>query len=307
MALDPQARTLLDQLAALDAPAAQDQQLSEARDGWRTLSVIAGAVEEVASVADRAIPGPAGDIGVRVYRPADPSGAVLVWFHGGGWVLGDLESADANCRALANRSGAVVVSVDYRLAPEHPSPAGFDDCLAATSWVAARGADLGVDPARLAVGGDSAGANLAALVAIAARHLGAPVVRFQLLVYPVTDLTMGHPSIEENADGYLLTAATMRWFTESHLAGTDPADPSVSPLLVDDLSGLPPALVMTAGFDPLRDEGDAYAARLAYAGVAVDHTRYDTMIHGFFGMTALFEVARAAMDRAGATLRDSLA
>lgn len=307
MALDPQARTLLDQLAALDAPAAHDQPVTEARNGWRALCVLTGTVEEVASVADHSIPGADGEIGVRVYRPADPSAAVLVWFHGGGWMLGDLESADATCRALANRGGTVVVSVDYRLAPEDPGPAAFDDCLGATRWVAAHTDALGVEPGRLAVGGDSAGANLAARVAIAARDAGEPLVRFQLLVYPVTDLTMEHPSIEENGDGYLLTAATMRWFTENHLAGADATDPSVSPLLLDDLSGLPPALVVTAGFDPLRDEGDAFAAKLAAAGVQVDHARYDTMIHGFFAMTALLDVAREAMARAGDALRAALA
>ncbi len=303
MTLDPQARTLLDQLAAADTPPLEEQSVDEARQALAMLASLSPG-EEVASVADQTGP---GELPVRVYIPAQATGAVLVWFHGGGWVIGDLETADAACRGLANRSGATVVSVDYRRAPEHPAPTPFDDCLAATRWVAAPGAELGVDPSRLAVGGDSAGGNLAALVALAARDGGGPAIGFQLLVYPATDLTMSHPSIIENGEGHLLTAAAMGWFADHYLGDGDPTDPAVSPLHVGDLAGLPPAMVITAGYDPLRDEGDAYAERLSAAGVATEHVRYDGMIHGFFGLDALLDRSREAVTRAGAALRAALA
>jgi acetyl esterase len=267
---------------------------------------------EVERIEDRAVPGPVGDVPVRVYTPAGAAGAgrgVLVWIHGGGWVIGDLETADPTCRLLANRSGCVVVSVDYRRSPEAKAPAPLDDCLAVLRWVAADAAGLGVDGDRIAVGGDSAGGNLAALACLRLRDEGGPAVAFQLLVYPVTDLTRSSGSYEENAEGYFLTKASMVWFIDHHLSGTgiDPKDPLVSPLYADTLDDLPPALVITAEYDPLRDEGEAYAQRLREAGVDVEAVRYDGQIHGFFAMATLLEDGAAAVDRAGARLAEVLA
>jgi acetyl esterase len=266
--------------------------------------------EEIQRVDDRLVPTPEGDIAVRVYTPEAAVGAnrgVLLWLHGGGWVIGDLDTADATCRALANRAGAVVVSVDYRLAPEHPAPAALEDCLSALMWTVENAELLGVDATKVAVGGDSAGGNLAAMLCQRVRDDFGPEVDFQLLVYPVTDLTLGHPSMEENAEGYFLTKASMEWFVDCYLGDRERKDPAVSPLFADDLSGLPPALVITAEYDPLRDEGEAYATRLQEAGVPTQHLRYDGQIHGFFAMASMLDDARAALDVAGAALRTALA
>jgi acetyl esterase len=267
--------------------------------------------EEVAAVADHLVPGPRGDVPVRVYTPAsataaDPVG-VLVWMHGGGWVVGDLETADATCRQLANRAGAVVVSVDYRLAPEHTAPAALDDCLAALTWSIENASMLGATGPKVAVGGESAGGNLAAVLCQQALDDLGPQIDFQLLVNPVTDCTMSHGSIEENAEGYFLTKAAMAWFIGHYLGEADPKDPSVSPLFVDRCEGLPPAMVITSELDPLRDEGEAYAQRLREAGVPVDARRYDGQIHSFFVMTSLLDDGMIAVERAGAALRAALA
>jgi acetyl esterase len=262
----------------------------------------------LAAIEDRTLPGPAGEIPVRVYRPStEETLPALVFFHGGGWVIGSLESHDPTCRELAQRTGCAVVAVDYRLAPEHRHPAAADDCYAALCGVASRAGELGVDAERLAVGGDSAGGNLAAVTALLARERSGPRLAFQLLVYPVTDADFTRASYEENAEGYLLTRAAMQWFWDHY--APDPgtrAAPTAAPLRAPDLRGLPPALVQTAEFDPLRDEGEAYAARLREAGVPVTVSRYDGMIHGFFAMTALVDGARRAMDEAAAALRGAL-
>jgi acetyl esterase len=305
----PQVQTILDGLAAADGPELKDMSPQQARAMYRTLVLLAASAE-VARVEDRTISGPGGDVALRVYWPTAPAGdppGVLVWFHGGGWVIGDLESADPTARRLAEGAGVVVVSVDYRLSPEHPAPAAIDDAVAALSWTAAHAEELGVDPSRLAVGGDSAGGNLAALLCQRARAAGGPAIAFQLLVYPVTDLTQRHPSYEENAEGYLLTRDAMTWFIGHHLDGIDPADPLVSPLHADSLEGLPPALVITAEYDPLRDEGEAYAARLRDAGVPVEAVRYDGQIHGFLAMDSVLDDAKLALDRAAGALRAGLA
>jgi acetyl esterase len=309
MALDPQVKTLLDQLASLGGPPISELGVDEARALLESLNALAGPAPEVAKVEDRTFAGPAGDVQVRIYRPTDdPSPQpVLVWFHGGGWVLGSIQAGDHTCRALANQAGVVVVSVEYRLAPEHPYPAGRDDCYAALVWVAAYAAELGIDRDRIAVGGDSAGGNLAAAVALMVRDRGGPALRFQLLVYPVTDALMSHRSVQENAEGYMLTADAMKWFVELYLdPGVDPRDPYVSPIYAADVSGLPPALVITAEFDPLRDEGEAYGKRLQAAGIAAKVSRYDGMIHGFFGMTAMIDAAQPAVDEAAHALREAL-
>src|ERR1700691_2510492 len=230
----------------------------------------AAAGDPAEDVEDRTVPGPGGDIRIRIYRPEGAESAPLVtFFHGGGWVIGDIDTHDGSCRILSRRTGAVVVSVDYRLAPEHPFPAALDDCDAAVTWVAGQAEDLGGDPGRLAVAGDSAGGNLAAAVTLRARERGGPAIAAQPLVDPAVDFTTVRPSELSTGEGYLLTAAAMHWFAAQYLGDHDPSDPRASPLLAD-LTGLPPAVVATAEFDPLRDEGRAYADALRDAGVAVD-------------------------------------
>ncbi len=299
--LDPALKTVLDQLAATGGPALSDMPPTEAREMYKLLATMDGGPEEVDSLVTREIEG----VPCRVYRgkgaPRGPR-PVLAWFHGGGWVIGDLDTADATASKLANRSGCVVVSVDYRLAPEHPFPAPLDDCWSVTRWLAEGGASsIGGDPKALAVGGDSAGGNLAAVVALVARDAGVDL-RHQLLVYPVTDLSAESASYQENGDGYLLTADSMRWFIGHYTTPEQRKEWKASPLLADDLAGVCGAHVITAGFDPLRDEGDAYAARLAEAGVPVEHDRVEPVVHGFFAMAGVTEHAAAAVDRAGEIL-----
>ena len=308
MPLDPNLQVLLDGMAGADPVELSDMSVEEARAMMGMLVLIDGEPEPVASVADRTVPGPAGDVPVRIYRgrPGDEALPVLIWYHGGGWVIGDLDSADTTARKLANRSGALVVSVDYRLAPEHPFPAAVDDCWAALDWVAAHADEIGGDPGRLAVGGDSAGGNLSAVAAVLARDAGV-ALRHQLLVYPATDATQSQPSIEENGEGYLLTRNAMTWFTGHYLADGEPKDPRVSPLFTDDLAGVAPATVFTAEFDPLRDEGARYAERLGEAGVETEYRCYPGMIHGFFAMATVTPVTDQAIDAASARLTAALA
>jgi acetyl esterase len=263
--------------------------------------------EQVHRVEDRTVPGPASDIPVRVYWPREAANLpVLVWLHGGGWTIGSLETADRTSRALANAADCIVASVDYRLGPEHPFPAAVDDCDAAARWVLRHARELGGDPRRVAIGGDSAGGNLAAVTTMVAREGGdtscEPFV-FQLLVYPAVEVEYDTPSMRENATGYFLTVDSMRWFYDHYLGPADPRQWRVSPLLAPNLGGLPPALVITAEFDPLRDQGIAYAKRLADAGVVVDSRLYDGVFHGFFGMQDAIDVAREAFDEAAAALR----
>jgi acetyl esterase len=305
MPVTPEVQSILDLLASVPQVPIEEQTPELMRAGYATISAT-GSKPEMASVVDRTIPGPAGDIPVRIYVPTSDPGPrpAVVYFHGGGWVIGDLETHDHTTRSLAAASGATVVSVDYRLAPENPFPAPLDDCLAALNWVATHGASIDVDPGRLAVAGDSAGGNLAAVAALEAHRAGLPL-RLQLLVYPVTDGTMGKPSMDENAEGYFLTKADMGWFWNHYMGQRDWTDPLASPLHAPDaeLAGLAPALVMTAEYDPLRDEGEAYAERLQAAGVGVTVTRYDGVIHGFFSMGDFVPEGKAAMDEAGEALR----
>ena len=288
---------MLDQLAALGDPPME----SSTPEAVRALRAARIQPPTIALAEIRDLD--AGGVPARLYRPsADATLGLLVYFHGGGWVLGNVETHDHVARALAAESGCAVVSVDYRLAPEHPFPAAVDDAFAVSAWIHEKSRSLGCDPERLAIGGDSAGANLAAVVT----QSGRVPFRFQLLVYPVTDARGVTASYEELSEGYGLTRAGMRWFLEHYLAGGEggPADPLVSPLLADDsaFAASPPTLVVTAELDPLRDEGEAYAARLRAAGVPAVDTRYDGMVHGFFSFGELLSDGRRAMTQAAEAL-----
>ncbi|HEX8968047.1 MAG TPA: alpha/beta hydrolase [Chloroflexota bacterium] len=307
MPLDPQARAALDMLSALGTPPVGSVPAPEARIAAARRPLPPGAA--VAHVDNRRIPGPAGDIPVRIYTPAgEAPHPVLVWFHGGGWVLGSLDSGDHTCRELANTAGCVVVSVDYRLAPEHKFPACPDDCHAAYRWVVDNAHAFGADPRRVAVGGDSAGGNLAAVVSLRARDAGDPPPVFQLLVYPVTDHDFERTSYRANAEGYQLTRTAMRWFWEQYVNQPEEmTHPHASPMHARDLSGLPPALIITAEFDPLCDEGEAFGERLRQADVPVTVSRYDGMIHGFFGMFPTIDRGRDAVRQASDALANAFA
>ena len=262
----------------------------------------------VHDVADRTIPGPAGDIPVRVFRPSAATGLpLLLWFHGGGWVTGNLDTHDQLGRLLSDAVGAVVVSVDYRLAPEAKFPAAADDCLAAYEWVLEHASEVGADAGRVAIGGDSAGGNLAAVVTLDARERGLPQPKLQLLVYPVTDYEFESASMIDNAKGYFLEAASMQWFYD-HYARTpsDFAHPRFSPMRASDVSGLAGAVVVTAEFDPLRDQGEAYGKRLQQANVSTVVVRADGLIHGFFGLHEFMPPGRYAWDASVAALRRAL-
>ncbi len=300
---------MLDQLDALGMPDLSTLEPQVIRQ-LTAAAVNLAAGEPVARVENRTIPGPAGEIPVRVYTPETADGGPLpgiVYFHGGGFVYCGLDTHDGTCRSLANASGCTVISVDYRLAPEHPYPAAPRDCMAAVRFAAERGAEIGMDPLRLAVAGDSAGGNLATVVALMARDSGGPAIRFQLLVYPVADFAFDTDSYRENAEGYLLTEKMMRSFWGHYLADeSDGRDAYASPLRAESLAGLPPALVITAGFDPLRDEGAAYAARLVADGVETRRLHYDDMIHGFFSMGDVIEKGKQAVAEAGRAVRAAL-
>ena len=307
MPLDPGLKLVLDQLAATPGPQLHELPVAQARAFFEQMQLPRPEVK-IAGVEDRRIPGPAGEIPVRIYRPDGKAPLpALVYFHGGGWVIGSLETHDGSCRDLANRVGCLVVSVDYRLAPEHRYPAAAEDCFAATKWVAENAAALGVDPKRIAIGGDSAGGNLTAAVALMARDRRGPALRHQLLIYPVTDADFTRASYRENAEGYLLTTKAMEWFWGHYVPdAAQRKEAYASPLQAKDLAGLPPAFVITAEYDPLRDEGEAYATRLQEAGVRTMAKRYDGAIHGFFAMGLLAEVARSAVADAVAALRSAL-
>jgi acetyl esterase len=263
---------------------------------------------ELASVEPLAIPSPAGPIPARIYMPAKPRqtnglAPCLVFYHGGGWVIGDLDSHDVVCRKLADEGELIVISVDYRLAPEHKFPAAVDDAIEAAKWIAANAKQLGIDASRLMVGGDSAGGNLAAVVAIAARDGNGPAIAGQLLIYPATDFAMTHPSHSEPETSLLLTHSVIRWFSNHYLGDADINDWRASPARVKTLVGLPPAYVLTAGADPLRDEGDEYARRLKEAGVPVTYRTFPGQFHGFFTMGKLLQQANVAATEIGVWLK----
>lgn len=299
--LDPNVAVLLAAIEAEGAPPLESLSPAEARRvAAESLQPVGGVAEPVRAIENVRIGGPEGSIPVRVYTPEGPAPRpALVYFHGGGWVVCDLDTHDVVCSAIARRSGAVVVSVDYRLAPEHKFPAAVVDCYAATVWVAANADRLGIDPRRLCVGGDSAGGNLAAVVSLKSRDENGPAIALQAMVYPVTDLSSFETvSYWEFASGYQLTRAEMEWFRDHYLRTMeDAANPYASPLLARDLRGLPPALLITAECDPLRDEGEAYAKRLQEAGVPVTYTQYAGMIHPFFSLPGAIPQAFEAIQQ----------
>jgi len=315
--LHPDARALLDLIEERKLPAMHTLTPVDARAFYRDRRFFTQpAPPDVGGVIDTRCKGPHGAVPLRIYRPlgagASPTKAsalpALVYYHGGGWTIGDLDTHDVLCRELCNGASAVVVAVDYRMGPEHRFPAAVDDCIAATAWVHRQASELGIDPARLAVGGDSAGGNLAAVVAIAARDGGTVPIAYQLLIYPATDMRRGHPSHTENGNGYLLTTETIGYYHDHYIA--DPAhdlDWRASPLLHPDLSRLPPALVLTAGFDPLRDEGFEYANRLVAAGNRATYVCFERQIHGFITMGKVIDEANAAVTLCAGELARALA
>ncbi len=308
MPLDPQAQKVVDTIAALNLKPIKDSTPAEAREAMRTRTAGLGPVEDVPAVADHRMPVAGGEITVRLYQPAGVGPhPVLVFYHGGGWVIGDLYTHDGICRSIVNAAGCAVASIDYRLAPEFKYPVAVEDSYAGLQWVVANAARLGLDPARVAVGGDSAGGNLAAVMALLARDRRGPRLALQVLVYPVTDHDLTRPSYRENATGYVLTTEDMRWFWRHYLAREEQGGETfASPFRAKSVADLPPALIITAGCDPLRDEGEAYAARLRDTGVAVTLTQYPGMFHGFLRMTRILGQAQVALDEVAAALRKAL-
>jgi acetyl esterase len=325
--LHPQARALLDLMTERGVPPTHTLEVAQARRVYlERKAATQPAPPPVGQVQDLQAEGPQGPISLRLYRPLGSApvstsktldgaavGATLpalVFFHGGGWVIGDLDTHDTLCRELANGSGCAVVAVGYRLGPEHRFPAAVDDSVAATRWVQRHAAELGLDPERIAVGGDSAGGNLAAVVALSARDAGdagIPPLAFQLLIYPATDMRCGAPSHAHNGQGYLLTRDTMAYFHDHYIEdGAHDLDWRASPLLAADLSGLPPTFLLTAGFDPLRDEGLAYAQRLSQAGNRCTQLCFERQIHGFILMGRVLEEANTAVALCAGELRRAL-
>jgi acetyl esterase len=305
MPLDPQAKALLDMMKSTGAPPFSALSPAAARKQMNDMRALRGGEPAaVANVEDRKIPGPAGSIPVRIYTPAGKGPfPVLVFYHGGGWVIGDLESHDGLCRSLTNAAGCVTVAVDYRLAPEAKFPAAVDDCYAATRWVSENAAKLNADPNRLAVGGDSAGGNLSAVISIMARDNKTPKIAFQLLIYPGTDMTCSAPSHKTNT-GYVLTPDDMVWFIGHYLrSDADRRNPLASPSFTASFKGLPPALIITAELDPLRDEAEDYGQKLREAGVPVQVSRYEGMVHGFVSMADLLDKGKQGVAEAAAALK----
>ncbi|MBL6750312.1 MAG: alpha/beta hydrolase [Nevskia sp.] len=311
MPLDPQIRAMLDKAAASGIPPFHQLPVETCRKLFaQVITALPQSTQPIAGSRDLSIDGPGGRIPLRVFQPIGTGPfPVLVFSHGGGWVVGDVAIYNSLCRELCGLAGCVVVSVDYRLAPEHKFPAAADDCAAATRWVHAHAAGIGADPRRVVVGGDSAGGNLAAATALRLRDEGGPALSGQLLVYPATDhYSRPTVSMVDNAQGYGLSAADMAWFTNHYLAA--PADidnPYANPLRAASLAGLPPALVITAEYDPLRDEGEAYARALQRAGVATQLSRYDGANHGFFSRFGLIDLGRVAIGEACGWLKQRFA
>jgi acetyl esterase len=310
MTLDPDSAAFVARIRELNLPRYESLSPDEARAAMAAARRVA-AIQPPPIARSREVEIPVADhaIKARLYRPVagDAVLSVLIFFHGGGWVLGDLESHDILCRRLANAGQCAILAVDYRLAPENKFPAAVDDAIAATAWLFENAASLQVDPRRVAIGGDSAGANLAAVVAHEARDAGAPAIRFQLLIYPVVELGFTHASHQLKEDALPVLGETMIWFRDHYLGSpSDRADWRASPLLANTFSGLPPAFVLTAGYDPLADEGRAYAEKLAGNGGAVEHRHYAGQIHGFLTMGVNFPTTVSALNEIGTALRRAL-
>jgi acetyl esterase len=310
MAIDPDTHALLEMIRLAGRPPFETLTPGEARQAYSaSRKVLQPPPEDVADVADSSVAGPLGPIDIRLYRPTGTAGSdvlpALVYFHGGGWLLGDLDSHDGVCRRFANAARCRVVSVDYRMAPEHVFPAAVNDCFAATKYVIDNAASLGIDPAKVAVGGDSAGGNLAAVMALMARDGALPPLAFQLLIYPATDMMMTTISATTIGPGVPLTSATMKWFIDQY-AKDHETDWHASPLRVASVVGTAPALVLTCALDPLRDEGIDYAKRLEREGVRVLHLHYSDQIHGFMSMGRMIRAADQAIDMMARVLKQAL-
>ena len=307
MPLAEEYAALFSQMAETPAPAISDIPPEQGREMYRLMRPVIPELP-IGSIRDEQIPGPAGEIDIRIYTPAgDGPFGILVNYHGGGWVIGDLDTSDSVCRQLAEAASCVVVSVDYRLAPENPAPAAIEDSWAALQWVAENQSSLGGN-GRLAVGGESAGGCLAATMSMHARKLGSPKIDFQLLAYPVVDADMTRQSYLDNGEDYLLTTKTMKWFWDMYCPDEElRANPTLSPLQAEDLSGLPATLVVTAEFDPLRDEGELYGKRLKEAGVAAEVLSCDGLVHDFLATAPVFKSSGAAFAQIAEKVKQALA
>ncbi len=312
MERDHQVMALLKSLAGGGNVPLHELSMKEARESALAIVELSGPFDEAVDITAFEASGPAVPIAIRRYRLQGSQGATsaLVYFHGGGHCIGSVSSHERICQALARHCALTVLSVEYRLAPEHPFPAGPEDCFVATRWIASNASELGIDARRIAVGGDSAGGNLAAVVCQTAKRMGGPEIKAQVLIYPNTDMTgaVYHSKSVENVGDPLLAKATIDWFYAHYLSSPDQAsDPMASPILDKDLSGLPPAIILTAGFDPLRDEGIAYACRLISSGVAVDLIHYASLPHAFIQLIGVVDAARAAVGDIANFLRKRLA
>ena len=309
MPLDPQAQRVIEAMAALNLKPVEESTPAEARESIRTRTAALGPFPDVAAVVDHRVAVSGGEITVRAYSPDGPGPhPALVYYHGGGWVIGDLYTHDGLCRSITNAARCALLSVDYRLAPESKYPVAVEDSYAALLWIVANAERLGIDRRRMAVGGDSAGGNLATVMALMARDRTGPRLALQVLIYPVTDHDLDTRSYRENATGYILTREGMRWFWNHYLASeAQGREPYASPLHAASLAGLPPALVITAEYDPLCDEGEAYAARLRDAGIPVTLTRYPGMFHGFVRLTNVLDKARTALDEIASSVQKAFA
>ncbi|MGY4691622.1 alpha/beta hydrolase [Salibacterium sp. K-3] len=305
--LDPQVKKLLEQIEASGAPRMETLSPEQARIAFQDMNQTVEKQEPVGEVKNRTVPGPNGNIPIRVYIPENTGPFPgLIFFHGGGWVTGDLDTHDNMCRAFTNLAECVVISVDYRLAPEHKFPTAVEDCYKTAQWVYEHPSEFNVSPSHLAVGGDSAGGNLAAVVSCLAKKRGTLKLVCQMLLYPATDFSFDTISYRENAEGYGLTKDNMKYFRYHYLRTLeDSKDPLASPNLIRELKNLPPAVIITAEYDPLRDEGEAYANQLKDAGVPVILQRYDGMIHGFIGMAEQLDQGQKALEQAANLLRSA--
>ena len=308
MALHPQVAAVLKMAEEANLPALNTQTPEAARAAAKERTAAAPRdIEDVANIRDTTIPGPAGDLPIRIYTPSGGNDhPLIVWFHGGGWVIGDLDNEDPACRVIANSTGAVIVSIDYRLSPDVRFPEPVEDCYAGFVWAHEHASELGADGSRMAVAGTSAGGNLSAAVSLMARDRNGPRISHQVLFCPVIDHDFSTASYSANSDGYMLTRDSMVWFWDHYIGPDgDGAHPYASPIRADDLSGLPPATIIAAEYDPLLDEAEAYADALKAAGNDVTYTCYEGMVHGFNGQVGIFDRARDALEEAATRLNAS--